>query len=230
MGKSNKWTPINSADGKYEMCRAGHVRNAKTKQLLKPIKGRKRHVVFQLRIKGRTVKIRQTALFAEVFGDGGKGYLPILSLDYKYEINPRGKVRNVKTKALLRTYSDNRALMVKTTVKGKAYAASVQQLLWEVFGINPKLKRIIPVSATVKKDGVAYCFKSLYAAAKFLSPRVFLGVSAVRQHLSRREKVVEGWEVIYREPEQRIFRDVSVIIGDKYIYREEKYWRDKNDV
>lgn len=216
MGKRSKWLPIDSVDGKYEMCRAGLVRNAKTKQILKPLRSKKTVIVFQLRFKGRSVQVHQTALLAEVFNYGGKGYLPIPSLDCKYEINKRGKVRNIKTKEFLKPHYFNRALIIKTTFNGKAYAVSVQQLLWEVFGVEPKRSHIIPVSATVKKDGAAYCFNSLYAAAKFLSPRVFTGVSAVRQHLSKRKKFIDGWQIIYREPEQRIFRSTDSILETRY--------------
>lgn len=90
--------PIPSLNGKYEIDKGGNVRNSKTKKLKVMKAG---STSYHLKIDKRSFWRCRTALLAEVFGNGS--YLPIHSLDCKYEINNHGTVRNAKTKKILKT-------------------------------------------------------------------------------------------------------------------------------
>ena len=160
-------------------------------------------------------------------------YLPIPSLNYKYEIDEHGGVRNALTKQCLKPSvrkNKSKVPTVRVIFEGRRKECSVQQLLWEVHGKTPKRKARQPLAVTICNGGERLFFQSLNQAAIFLSRRVYYTKEWVNWHLAKRVQEFHGWQIMYHEPEQRIFRNVDAILGAKYFRRENKYWSGKNDV
>ena len=63
-------------------------------------------------------------------------WLPVPSLNYRYEVDPRGRLRNVKTKKCLKA-SARAYKAYSVSVDGKKTSVSVKSLLWEVHGKMP---------------------------------------------------------------------------------------------
>lgn len=209
--RKNDWQPIPSLGGKYEMNLRGEVRNAETKRVLKPNPKRKKVTAYQLKFNGKTLYKTKEVLLAETFGNGY--FSPIPSLDYMYEINPHGKIRNAKTKRLVKMFTRGNYDFSRLNIKGKNYTGSVKKLLWEVYGIIPEKIPRQPVGVTLQKDNFGRFFQNAATAAKFLSPLVYLSVHTVAQYFYKRRKELYGWQVIYHEPEQRIFRDMGELLA-----------------
>ena len=200
--------PIPSLNGKYEINKQGVVRNAKTKKLVKQNKPNS----YSLYLNNKQSTHSVARLLAEVFEDEEK-YLPIPSLDYKYEISNRGIVRNVRTKNCLRTYkTKDGAEIVSVRINNTAYSQrTIQQLLWEVHGILPQKVFSAPaVEVTIQKGVKHYSFPSITQCAKYLAPIEQYSFSWIRSQLVERRKNIYGWTIFYKEPEKRIFKKHSV--------------------
>ena len=144
----------------------------------------------------------------------------IPSLNYKYEIDTRGNVRNAKTKKILkkivRRNKNIKSFTVRVIFNGRRKECSIQQLLWEVHGVVPK------------KGGEMLFFQSLNKAAIFLSERLHYTKQWILNHFTKRIKEFHGWQIFYHIQKKRIFRKVDLILESKYFYREIEYWNDKN--
>ena len=64
-------------------------------------------------------------------------WLPVPSLNCRYEVDPRGVLRNAKTKKRLRAYVRGTRKTYSVYVDGKKTSATVKSLLWEVHGKMP---------------------------------------------------------------------------------------------
>ena len=152
-------------------------------------------------------------------------YEPIPSLNYRYEVNERGYVRNARTKKRLKRYKYNKggsAYYVKLRKKadGSVYDISVNQLLFEVHGKIPAESPFRRAQAVTLINGLERrYFPTIQKAAKFLSGRVNRCVSQIRHILAARKTELYGWSVIYHEKEKRIFRSTTLINGDKDLRR-----------
>ena len=204
--------PIPSLGGKYEIDEKGVVRNARTKRVKKLATGTSYHFWFNK----ADHWICHDALMAEVF-DKPDDFLPIPSLDNKYEINQRGIVRNAKTKKKLTPYIQHKCKMVSLFFEEKAKSYSVNQLLWEVFGKVPKRTNKPPITVYLSKDGRNLYFSSIYKAAIFLSENLFLTADAMDKRLRKRQSEIHGWKIFYREPDERVIKPYKVFLarGDK---------------
>lgn len=191
--------PIPSLNGKYEINKKGVVRNAKTKKILKQNKPNS----YSLRFGNKQSTHSVARLLAEVFEDKEQ-YLPIPSLDYKYEISNRGIVRNVRTKRTLRKFfSKFGTPFFSFKIKGSYTQRNLSQLLWEVHGILPKKISFLPsVEVTIQKGVKHYSFPSITKCAKYLAPIEQYSFSWIRCQLVERRKNIYGWKIFYREPEK----------------------------
>lgn len=133
---------------------------------------------------------------------------PIPSLDYRYEIDIHGTVRNAQTKRVLKrslkkSYANLNGVY-RFVVNGVEKVRTVPSLLYEVHGIEPeKTFGSAPVGVFVRKGGEAYSFSSIKQAAKFLSRKTFYSYGGISYHLQKRHTEIEGWRITYREPEKR---------------------------
>lgn len=133
-------------------------------------------------------------------------YLPIPSLDYRYEINLTGTVRNAKTKRVLKiTRRKYNGDYLSLHFRGKTISRAITSLLHEVHGIAPKRGQLDPVAVTVSSNSARRSFKSLRACAKFLCTVTCHTFYAALRQLSARFDNICGWHIRYREPELRTF-------------------------
>lgn len=118
-----------------------------------------------------------------------ENFLPIPSLNNKYEINSLGVVRNVQTKRELQPFIS--FANPKTT-------KTIASLLWEVHGIRPEVQntRAIGVSCTDKK-GKTYNFDSLQKCAKFLAPKTHYLIKTLEDYMSKRKAEIGEWKMNY---------------------------------
>ena len=148
-------------------------------------------------------------------------YLPIPSLNNKYEIDERGNARNAKTLQRLKPLRRTKGgLRYRFCFAGERVERTIAQLLFEVHGITPPHSNFQnPVAVTIAKDGVRKTFPSLNSASKFIADKTFYAWYGVRNFLTARRNLVYGWQCLYHEPEQRKFQ--------KYLRREDEYWSRK---
>lgn len=112
-------------------------------------------------------------------------FLPIPSLNYKYEINQLGEVRNVKTKKIL---------------KGKSVGKTRASLLWEVFGIIPKRRlKAAKIKVSVTQGKCVFRFNSFTECANFLEPKIFYSKKSLITWMSRRRKQIGDCRFVYPE-------------------------------
>ena len=122
-------------------------------------------------------------------------FAPIPSLGGRYEINRRGKVRNAKTKRILKLQNGREYRLV---IDGKLIWRSVSNLLWEVHGKIPeRLCTRVPCIAENATQKIS--FPNMSACAGFLAPKVFLGFNTVNCYLNRRKPTIYGWKITYLE-------------------------------
>ncbi len=193
--------PIPSLENKYEINKKGVVRNAKTKHILKPVSRSGKQFIFSLN--GKQVSRNVEVLIAELFDKEGN-YLPIPSLNGKYEINKYGIVRNSKTKKRLSPFKrGGESLVVSVKINGKDTHRSIPQLLWEVHGALPKKVWFLPpVAVTIQKGVEHYSFESIKKCAKFLSAKEYYSFSWVCHQLFKRKENIYGWKIFYQRQEQ----------------------------
>lgn len=193
--------PIPSLDNKYEIDKKGVVRNAKTKHIIKPRNGTSYYI---LSINNNQIWRCREALMAEVF-DSEENYLPVPSLNNKYEISRRGILRNAITKKRLILYKDSsgNSPFYSVRVNGTYTHRYLQQLMWEVHGVLPKVVTFRPaVSVTIQKSGEHFAFDSMTKCAKFLAYKEYYSFSWCNHQLQQHRKEIFGWHIFYRESEK----------------------------
>ena len=209
------FSPVPILEGKYEITKSGILRNSKTKHVIKPVPNSN----YRLHLHGKFVRFSRAFLLFNTFGGGG-GFLPVPSFDYRYEISKKGVVRNAKTKKIIksRKYCNIMIVCLRKN-NGKTSFFSVNQLLWEVWGVIPERTSPSPVPVSLSKNAEHYYFPSMRKAAFFLSTKLFYSTHYIRTKFQARLSCIEGWNVRYKVPEERIMRHVSVINGDKDLRR-----------
>lgn len=178
----------------YEVNSQFLVRNKKTGRILKTSRGKVFFRDGNKAVSRLTVTLRHQAVAA---AEGGH-WEPVPTLGYRYEINIHGKLRNAKTKKLLkvryRSYYD-------VCVDGKAKRISIKNLLWETHGIIPTRHKRTPISIVAECNGVKMYFKTIAALAKYLAPKIFYAVSTLKTHFAARIKSLAGWTFTYILPQ-----------------------------
>ena len=155
-------------------------------------------------------------------------FLPIPSLNYKYEINSQGRARNTKTKKFLKPLKREKGgRRYRFCFEGKKVERTIAQLLFEVHGKTPPHALLPAIPVTVVKDGDRKFFKSFTSAAKFLEVKTNYAWHGIRNFMVKRCENIYGWQIMYHDQEQRKFRSVDAILGAKYFKRENKYWSKK---
>lgn len=116
------------------------------------------------------------------------------SLNDLYELNPKGILRDAKTKLHLTKCVDGVRKVYHVKMNGVEHVCDVKELLKEVYGIGSGGQGI-PV--TLRHDGRVFKFDSLSAAARFLSERTDIKVGTLLGCLNRRDVEIGGWNIKY---------------------------------
>ena len=90
-------------------------------------------------------------------------WLPVPSLNYKYEFCSDGRIRNIKNKHILKPIETN---CYAVYVNKRRIITTIKSLLWEVHGIVPEIQRLKKIPVTIKKGTDALYFETLRKAAK----------------------------------------------------------------
>lgn len=108
-----------------------------------------------------------------------------------YEIDARGTLRNAKTKRPLKLLHGKYYVFNN----GKYTFRSREQLLYEVWGIEPKRYLIVPVILS-KGNSVVY-YETSKRAAQFLAEQLHYCFSTMQRRLNRRDAKIGEWSVTY---------------------------------
>lgn len=150
-------------------------------------------------------------------------YEGIPSLNYRYEIDSNGCIRNAATKQAIknrRKHKHRRCVSVALSLNGKQIKRTIGSLLAEVWGTeveNPFAKPSVGV--TIIKGAIRKSFNSRSKCAAYLVGVTCYKRSNLMRLMARRDTEIDGWQLMYREPEQRIFRSVTLINGDTELRR-----------
>ena len=185
----------------YEINSELIVRNKSTGQILK---GVVKHNVpyynvisFNKRICRTGKSFRHKAEVALITADS-LHWLPVPSLNGKYELNDRGKLRNAVTKRILKKKFHNRFIGFDIRFGGKRLNVSLKNLMWEVFGVYYQPSNRTPLSCSARKNGVLKKFDSLKALAFFLADATNKASAvAIERYLNNRCPEFYGWKISY---------------------------------
>ena len=122
-------------------------------------------------------------------------FAPIPSINYRYEINRDGTVRNSKTKCIVNTLKGKKTIAFLTT-DGKLIRRHIDELLWEVHG-RPLKHTKQPCPCQAVNFNQTFSFPSLRACAKFLAGKLFYCVSYIAHKLCKRPPAIGDWKIIY---------------------------------
>ncbi len=177
----------------YEINPQHVVREKATGKIL-PQHEKNGKTIVRLLIDGTYVTRLVSKLYKQAIGDyvHYNVFVPIFSAP-NYEINRRGKVRNRKTKRILKLLNNNK---VRIYINGQAKDRSISNLLYETFGVKTKNARL-SIPLFVSKGNLRFHFDSLAAAARFLSKQLFLSFAAVHSYFTKRRTDIYGWRINY---------------------------------
>ena len=185
----------------YEINSQLICRNKRTKRVLTLQRRKGNHgTYYSLRLTGtkNTIKLSPKLLrrLAAEAANPTKTFMLIPSLDYRYEINMRGVVRNAKTKQVLKRKGHGKCIVVHSG-KHKYTTRAITDLLWEVHGIIKK-RRFRPVPCSAENHCGKFFFPNLKACARFLAPKLHFSVGWVHKNLTRRAASFCGWQFSYK--------------------------------
>lgn len=188
---------------RYEINSQLIVRVIKTKHVLKlQPRGKTTSAHYSLRVDGKKFIIQGTpkALWRQALAASKPStFEPIPSLDNRYEIDTRGRIRNVRTKQVLKRNCGKNAVSIEIS-RDKFIYCNIADLLWEVHGIiEERRRKYCPCSCyhtSSLRQGVL-SFTSMAACARFLAPKVYLGFNTVKNYLCERKPQIGDWKIIY---------------------------------
>lgn len=191
----------------YEINSELVCRNKKTGRLLTAYKDKNKTWTFNLFVDGKTKsrsakswrRVAKAATMPDTF-------IPIPSLNGRYEINYVGTVRNVKTKVILKPYSRCRSILFN--IDKKKFIRAIADLLWEAHGKIIK-RRFRPCPCSAESKSGKNFFDNLTQCAHFLAPKVFYAVGTVKDYLYRRDTFIGEWKITYLESDPTEIKSVS---------------------
>ena len=193
----NDFLPIPDAPN-YEINSQLICRNRKTKRKLKLFVVPNRHSYYSMRPPGwkHTLKRSPQHLRAQaVNATHNHTYEPIPSLDYRYEIDERGNVRNTATKHVIAPKDNGKCVAVRDSNR-KYICVCIADLLWEVHGRIIK-RRFRPCPCSAENNHGKHFFQNMAECARFLAPKVFLGVKTLKGYLGKRKSTIGEWKITY---------------------------------
>ncbi len=192
----NDFLPVPDAP-QYEINSQLICRNKQTGKILTAIRTEHNYSYYSLRYPNKrgTIKRAPKTLRAQALATvKASTFAPIPSLGCRYEINSRGKVRNTRTKLIIKA-KKNHSIMVRLS-NGKYVNRAIKDLLWEVHGIIKK-RRFRPCPCSAENSSGKFFFPHMKACACFLAKRIFCTVSLIYARLIRRENNIFGWIITY---------------------------------
>lgn len=154
----------------YEITSRGVCRNKNTGQVLKLVNGSHGSKYYSLHVTGQRTCIKRspkllrmqavTATWAK------EEFIPIPSLDYKYEISQHGIVRNAQTGRILKLKLGGKCVNLRDG-NGKYISRSVADMLWEAHG-KIKARRFRKQPCSCENQHGKHFFPHMAACARFL--------------------------------------------------------------
>lgn len=182
----------------YEINSQLFVRNKRTGRILKvSTRGYKNSIFYNICHNGSAsskvaVTLRETA--EEKTLKSSKHWLPVPSLNYNYEINRFGELRNAKSKHKLYLCKDN---CYSVYLDGRRKKVNLKSLMWEVHGKTYAPKK--PVTVIALKNKFALRFDTLKKCADYLAPIIHYSVASICKKLNQRSAEFCGWSFFYEE-------------------------------
>ena len=175
----------------YEINSQLICRNKKTGHILKVF-----DACYRLYLNGKKMIKRSPKTLRQQAVDAvaNSSFEPIPSLDYRYEIDRRGRVRNVHFKRIVAVKNGS----VKGLFKGKCTSRAIKDLLWEAHGKILE-RRFKPVPVTIENDFGLWNFDSIKTCAQFLAEKFFYSSSWIRSKFRDRPSEIFGYKVTYRD-------------------------------
>ena len=190
----NNFLTIPSAPS-YEINPYLAIRNKRTGQILKPFYNANTRIYQVYNSEHKLIQRTAERFRAEAVAAVNKDiFLPVPSLNCKYEVNRRGHLRNARTKLLLKKNKNKRGVAYSVYVNGKGITVGRGSLLLEVFGLKRGFTRQ-PVLLT--KGYSKRFFDSIADAARWLALTHFYAPKTISRHFYKRQKVVFEWDVTY---------------------------------
>lgn len=122
---------------------------------------------------------------------------PVPSLNYKYELNSNGDLRNTVTKKVLTLFRGNQ---YNVMIDGKTKAVYKTSLLWEVFGIIPNRIKPPAIPTIINNGNQRFQFENLKSTANFLVTKIFYSRYRIETWLHQRKAEIKGWKITYCPP------------------------------
>lgn len=189
----------------YEINSELIVRNKKTGKILKGSVRKTKNFCYKVitlcgengKSTNRALELLRTVAESAVENDHKQEiWVAVPSLNFRYEVDPDGICRNVRTRKILKPFNGT----YKFSVNGQTVYCSIKDLLWETHGIIRK-KEKVPIATTVIKGNSRLFFQSLTSAAQFIASQENYIAGWIYRFLNRREKNIFGWEITYHEPD-----------------------------
>lgn len=116
----------------------------------------------------------------------------------KYEIDERGRVRNIKAGQILRQQKQQNGTRIYNLYIGaKQKMFTVSYLLWLVHGKIPRKKSTVAIPVFVSKNNERLHFDSCRQAATFIARRENYSATSVVRRLSKHHAEIYGWRINY---------------------------------
>ena len=192
------WLTIPDAPN-YEINSQLICRNKKSGYILKPQKDKHGNPYYSTRTIDKKIYCRSPKLLYRCAKAASvkEKYIPIPSLNNRYEINSSGSVRNVRTKQILKKCGEGKCVKVRPTCNGKSITICVADLLWEVHGIIKK-RKFRPVPVSCENENGKFFFDNLRDCARFLAPKIYLSWRSIANgYLNKRKGEFHGWKITY---------------------------------
>lgn len=139
-------------------------------------------------------------------------WVTLPSLNFLYEINPRGILRNVKSKHIIKRFVLCGYQFFSVRINNNPKHVSLNSLLWEAHGIIAEKKKCThtpPIANVISDGSTVLNFVSLLDTAAFLSKRVFRSVHTILNKLYREHpNEIYGWNISYSPSES---------VGEHYV-------------
>lgn len=182
----------------YEINSQLICRNKKTGYVLKKHRDKNGSPYYSIRKVNQKIFCRSPKFFrraAKAAADVHSTFVPIYSLDNKYEINRAGVVRNVATKLVLKTKANGKCVSIQLSAH-KYISRAIADLLWEAHGKIIE-RRFRPCPCFAESNSGKKFFDNLTQCAHFLAPKVFLAVRTIKNYLCRRNIFIGEWKITY---------------------------------
>lgn len=181
----------------YEINSELICRNKKTGHVLKVHRSNRGYCSYNLYVDGTPITRSPLAFRRLALSDPTAAtFAPIPSLDYRYEINRAGTVRNAKSKRIVKTTAHSKKSIVFRDANRNFICRHIDELLWEVYG--KKFKPYNPPCPCVAENNHRrFSFPSLHACARFLADKLFYTESHIARKLCKRPSVIGEWKISY---------------------------------